>query len=97
MNETRGPSEVLPLTKTEWEQLRIRVIALENLVIALLTESSAGQRGLARELAAYIAPRPGVTPHPLTIHAAAHIVQLVERVEHLGADPSCIDTSAISR
>jgi hypothetical protein len=60
-------------------QLRIRVIALENLVIALLAEAPDWQLDLAREIATYISPRPGFTQHPLTIHAAAHMVDLVER------------------
>jgi hypothetical protein len=63
-------------------QLRIRVIALENLVIALLAEASERQLGLAREMAAYISPRPGVTPHPQTIHAAAQMIDLVKRAGH---------------
>jgi hypothetical protein len=67
------------LTNAELVQLRIRVIALENLVIALLAEASDRQLELAREMAAYISPRPGFTQHPLTIHAAAHMVDLVER------------------
>jgi hypothetical protein len=64
-------SGIPELTNAELVQLRIRVIALENLVIALLAEASERQLGLAREMAAYIAPRPGFTHHPLTLHAAA--------------------------
>jgi len=37
------------------------------------------QHDLAREMAAYICPRPGVTAHPLTIHAANQMVHLLER------------------
>ncbi|MEO7055388.1 MAG: hypothetical protein ABI281_13870 [Caldimonas sp.] len=68
-----------PLTNAEVVQLQVRVIALENLVIALLAESSEVQRELAREMAAYILPRPGFTRHPLTIHASGHMLHLVER------------------
>ena len=68
-----------PLTNTELVQLQIRVIALENLVIALLAEGSDRQLALAREMAAYISPRPGFTRHRLTIHAAAEMVSLVRR------------------
>jgi hypothetical protein len=75
-------SEVPQMTNAELVQLRIRVIALENLVIALLAESSDRQLDLAREMAAYISPRPGFTPHPLTIHAAAQMIHLVERAGH---------------
>jgi hypothetical protein len=72
-------SEIPQLTNAELVQLRIRVIALENLVIALLAEASDRQLAVAREMATYILPRPGFTPHPLTIHAAAHMIDLVER------------------
>ena len=75
-------SEVPQLTNAELVQLRIRVIALENLVITLLAEASDRQLDLAREMAAYISPRPGFTHHPLTIHAAAHMIDLVERADH---------------
>lgn len=73
--------EIPELTNAELVQLRIRVIALENLVIALLAEAPDRQLDLAREMATYISPRPGFTEHPLTIHAAAHMVDLVERAE----------------
>jgi hypothetical protein len=67
------------LTNAELVTLRIRVIALENLMISLLATASDDQLKLAREMAGYISPRPGFTQHPLTIHAAAHMVDLVER------------------
>jgi hypothetical protein len=67
------------LTNAELVQLRVRVIALENLVIALLAEGPGRQVEVAREMAAYISPRPGFTHHPLTIHAARHMIDLVER------------------
>lgn len=74
------------LTNTELVQLRIRVIALENLVVALLAEGSERQRQLARDMAAFIAPRPGFTQHPLTVHAADHITDLVDRANRFRAD-----------
>ena len=70
------------LTNAELVTLRIRVIALENLMISLLATASDDQLRLAREMAGYISPRPGFTQHPLTIHAAAHMVDLVERANH---------------
>jgi len=63
-------------------QLQVRVIALENLMIMLLAQGSDRQLELAREMGAYISPRPGVTHHPLTIQAAAHMVNLVDRAIH---------------
>jgi hypothetical protein len=74
-------SEVPQLTNAELVQLRIRVIALENLVVALLAEASDRQLDLAREMAGYISPRPGFTHHPLTIHAAVQMINLVERAD----------------
>lgn len=70
------------LINAELVQLRVRVIALENLLIALLAEASDRQLDLVREMATYISPRPGFTQHPLTVHAGAHMVDLVERAEH---------------
>ncbi len=73
-----GKTEV-DLTNAELVQLQIRVIALENLVTALLASATEQTPDLARAIAANITPRPGCTPHHLTIHAAAQMVHLVER------------------
>ncbi len=70
------------MSNAELVQLHIRVIALENLVIALLANASDQQLALAREMAAYIAPRPGFTPHTLTTRAAAEMLHMVERSGH---------------
>jgi hypothetical protein len=75
-------SEVPELTNAEVVQLRVRVIALENLVISLFAEASDRQLDLAREMAAFISPRPGFTHHPLTIHAATQMIDLVDRAGH---------------
>lgn len=66
----------------ENEQLRIRIIALESLMIALLTEATKGQRDLAREMANHILPEPGATQHPLTIRAARQMLNMIVRAEH---------------
>lgn len=88
---SRGAQPDVPeLTNAELVQLRIRVIALENLMIALLAEASQRQLDLAREMAAYISPRPGFTPHPLTIHAATHMIDLVERASKFWASPPAV-------
>jgi hypothetical protein len=60
-------------------QLRVRVIALENIVIALLAEASDRQLGLVRDMAACISPQPNFTQHPLTIRAATKMTDLAER------------------
>lgn len=70
------------LSHAELVHLRVRVIALENLVIALLAEGSDRSFETVREMAAYISPRPRSTQHPLTLHAAAHMIDLVERAAH---------------
>jgi hypothetical protein len=71
-----------PLNNTELVQLQIRVIALERVVMALLGQPADGQVNLIREMAAYICPRPGHTPHPLTIGAAGQMINLVEGAAH---------------
>jgi len=77
------PSEAQPpvpaLANAELVQLQTRVIALENLLIALLAGASDRQIKLAREGAVAIRPRPGCYPHPLTINAANHMDHLVQR------------------
>lgn len=72
-------TDKLQLTNSELALLRARVIALENLMIALLAETSGRQLDQVREMAAYISPRTGFTQHPLTIHAAAQMLNIVER------------------
>jgi hypothetical protein len=92
--ETDGPQALaperegaLPATPTaqDWAELRTRVIALENLVIALLADGSETQRALAKTMAGYIAPRPGATPHRVTLHASHRMIDLVERAERFDA------------
>jgi len=75
-------TDVPDMSNAELVQLRIRVIALENMVIAVLAEGSDRQLQVAREMAEYISPRPGFTQHPLTIHAADHMTDLVDRAVH---------------
>jgi hypothetical protein len=77
-----GPSAIPDLKNVELVQLRVRVIALENLVITLLAEASDRQLGRIREMASYISPRPGSAHHPLTIHAAAQMLNLLDRARH---------------
>ena len=71
-----------PLSNAELVQLQIRVIAVENLLIALLAQADDAQLDLIRDMAAYISPRPGFTPHPLTIGAAGEMISMVERSSH---------------
>jgi hypothetical protein len=65
----------------EFEALHVRVIALENLVITLLGAASDQDGERARDMAASIAPRPGLTRHKLTTHAAEHMASLIKRAQ----------------
>ena len=67
------------LSNAELVRLQVRVIALENVLIALLSRASEEQLDLVRDMAAYISPRPGFTAHPLTIHAAECMIHLNRR------------------
>lgn len=71
------------LTDAEVVQLQIRVIALENMVIALLANASGATHDNARALAAHILPRPGFTQHRLPRHAAHQIDYLLDRARHI--------------
>ena len=62
--------------------LVVRLIALENIIVALLADAPERQSERVREMASYIAPRAGSTPHRLTIEAARNIEALVERAAH---------------
>lgn len=76
-------SDLPPLTELEIMHFRVRVIALENLVVAVLAHSSAQVLTTGREMTNYISPRPGATHHRLTTDAAAHMLDLIERSENL--------------
>lgn len=87
-----GPQEALAAACDEWDipplsdaeiiQLRIRVIALENIMLSLLFKADDAQLEQIAEMAEFISPRPGATQHPLTIHAATQMNQMVERAKH---------------
>lgn len=62
-----GSGAAPKLKDAELVQLRIRVIALENLMVALLAEVPPRQLERVRAMAKPIAPRPGFPPHPMTI------------------------------
>jgi hypothetical protein len=78
---------VPPLTNAELVRLQIRVIALERIVMALLGEPTDRQLSLIQEMAAYIYPRAGFTPHHLTIGASGQMINLVEAAAHFRARP----------
>ena len=70
------------LSNADLVQLRIRVIALENVIIALLAHAPEAQLQTVRDMAASILPRAGHTQHPLTIRAATQMAHLIERAQH---------------
>jgi hypothetical protein len=79
-SEPYNPGVEIPdLTNVEIIHLRVRLIALENLMIDVLAEGSDRQRQMACDMAAYISPRSGFTPHLLTVKAADHMTYLVDR------------------
>ena len=79
-----------PLTNAELVQLQIRVIALESVITALLAEASEPQIERACERALYIVPRPGRTPHRLTISAAARIVGMIQDAANFRELPASV-------
>lgn len=79
---TEAADEIPEISNTEMVHLRVRVIALENLLIAVLAEGSDKQIAVAREMAEYIAPRSGSTQHPLTVKAGNHMASMIERALH---------------
>lgn len=80
--QDEAQSDIPEMTNAELVHHRIRVIALENLIIALLAEGSDRQLKVARQMASYISPRAGYTQHPLTIKASNQMNDMVNRAEH---------------
>ena len=62
--------------------IHVRLIALENVIVAILASAPENVSELVREMAAYISPRPGATPHRLSVEAARNMLALVERAGH---------------
>jgi hypothetical protein len=62
--------------------IRVRLIALENIIVALLASGTQDAPELVREMARYISPRSGATLHRLTIEAAHNMLAIVERAKH---------------
>lgn len=81
-SEAGVPNQVrVKLSDAELVQLQLRVIALENLVTALLAHAPSETAELVRAVAANISPRPDSTQHHLTVRAAAQMIRLLERSE----------------
>lgn len=82
LHQHRTPTVAGEIGDAAGGNLRVRLIALENLVVALLAGGPESQSELVREMAAYISPRPGATPHRLTVEAARNMLALLERAAH---------------
>lgn len=82
LHQHQTPTVAGAIGDAEAGNLRVRLIALENLIVALLAGAPESQSELVREMAAYISPRLGATPHRLTIEAARNMLAIVERAAH---------------
>lgn len=67
------------MNNAELIQLRVRVIALENIVLALLSESPDKIHEKVRAMAGLISPSEDATQHPLTTEAASHMNRFADR------------------
>lgn len=81
----RRADRIPPLKNAELVRLQVRVIALENLLIALLAQADDRQLDAVRDMAGYIAPRSGFTAHRLTVHAAIQMIHLTERARRFNS------------
>tara|TARA_R110000824_G_scaffold203676_1_gene388204 strand:+ start:1255 stop:1536 length:282 start_codon:yes stop_codon:yes gene_type:complete len=66
---------------SELVQLRIRVIALENLMQALLSQSDGAVRQEVRERADEIQSHDDASDHPLTEYAKSKMLKLLARAD----------------
>lgn len=85
MTTDSPPAPSPPLGEAELVQLRVRVIALESLVIALLAESAGDRLDRVLDMARHISPREGYTAHPVTLQAAEEIRSMVDRARRFAA------------
>lgn len=74
------------LSNSDLVRLRIRVIALENLVIALLARAPV-ELDLVREMAADMTQSPGFADDRMTVRAVDEMLHLLERSAHFRTDP----------
>lgn len=77
-----------PVTWVEWDHLRFRVVALESLFVALLTDLPASRLERLDHVVRQVPPlMPGVE-HPLSQLAAAQTLHLLERAHRLKKQPT---------
>ena len=82
------PDDLPELTNAELVHMRVRLIALENLMIVLLSQASTGQFEMAGILATHLAPGSGAAPHRLTDLAMHQMHDLVHRAGLLRDTPT---------
>jgi hypothetical protein len=80
--QSNQPTVVGSVGDAEDVNIRVRLIALENIVVALLAGAPNPSTDLVRDMARHILPRDGASPHRLTIEAAHKMLAMVERAEH---------------
>ena len=76
------PTVVGEIGDAEAVNIRVRLIALENVAVALLAAAPESCTALIREMADFISPRPGAAPHRLTVEAARNMNALADRADH---------------
>lgn len=70
------------LTNTELVQLKVRVIALENIVLALLAQATDQELELVQEMSSFITPKTGASQHPLTLQASGLMQHMIGRARY---------------
>lgn len=77
-----------PVTWVEWDHLRSRVVALESLLVALLTDGPASRLDHLANVVRHIPPHQSGVDHPLTQLAAAQTLHLLQRANRLKKQPT---------
>ena len=77
MTKRRCTSPRLQPTPAEWDLIRSRLIALECVVTALMSDASQAQVQQVRSLVSHLSHHEGSAPHPLTARALKQIDHLL--------------------
>ena len=80
MTKRRSTSPHIQPTPAEWDLIRSRLIALECVVTALMSDASQAQVQQVRSLVSHLSHHVGATPHPLTARALKQIDHLLPDV-----------------
>lgn len=83
-NDSAGRRTTVDPAKADIAQLQIRVVALENLVTALLAAAPVGVVTMVRDLTELVSPKLG----HLTMHAATQMVHTIQRAEFIRMNSS---------